>query len=71
MLIEIKQRPNTIKSSRPYSKILTDKAPVGVTPPPVVTEPGCGAPSGGNVLSRGGAKDAAAAMAARAMSNKK
>ena len=50
---------------------LTDKASVGVVPPPVVTDPGCGAPSGGNVLSRGGAKDAAAAMAARAKSNNK
>ena len=70
-LLEIKQRPNTIKSSRPYNKILTDKAPVGVTPPPVVTEPGCGAPCGGNILSRGGTKAAAAATAARAKSNNK
>ena len=50
---------------------LTDKASGGVVPPPVVTDPGCGAPSGGNVLSRGGAKDEAAAMAARAKSNNK
>ena len=69
--MQFKYLPNIIKSSRTYNKILTDKASVSVFPPPVVTEPGCGSPSGGNVLSRGGAKDAAAAMAARAKSNNK
>ena len=41
---------------------LTCKATDGVTPPPAVTAPGCGAPWGGNILRGGGEIAASAAI---------
>ena len=46
------------------SSILTCKATDGITPPPDVTAPGCGAPCGGNILRGGGEKAATAAIGA-------
>ena len=49
-----------------YSTILTAKATAGGVPPPAPTDPGCGAPCGGNILTGGGDIAATAATGAAA-----
>ena len=56
-----------MKLSFPYNKLLTDKATVGVVPPPADTDPGWGAPCGGNIFIGGGVNAAAAATEAVAI----